>query len=105
MPSLFEPCGIAQLIALRYGSLPVVRETGGLKETVKGYNVFGQSATGFSFLHYTGDSLGWAINQAIEVYRQPIVMETLQKNAMRQNYDWAQSSLAYLALYQNLINK
>jgi starch synthase len=105
MPSLFEPCGIAQLIALRYGSLPIVRETGGLKETVKGYNIFGQNATGFSFLHYTGDSLGWAINQAIEVYRQPIVMETLQKNAMRQNYDWAQSSLAYLGLYQNLINK
>lgn len=105
MPSLFEPCGISQLIALRYGTLPIVRETGGLKETVKAYSVFGPQATGFSFLHYTGDSLGWAILQAMEVYRQPKLLETLQKNAMQQNYDWEQSSKTYLALYQTLMNK
>lgn len=102
MPSLFEPCGISQMIALRYGTLPIVRETGGLKDTVKGYAVFGEKATGFSFLHYTGDSLGWAMSQALAVYKQPQLLSQLQRNAYQDLHDWNQASQQYLDLYRSI---
>lgn len=102
MPSLFEPCGISQMIALRYGTLPIVRETGGLKDTVKGWAVYGENATGFSFLHYTGDSLGWAMSQALQVYQQSSILKTLQKNAYQDRHDWDQASKQYLDLYRTI---
>jgi starch synthase len=103
MPSMFEPCGIAQMIAMRYGTLPVVRETGGLIDTVKGYAVHGQQATGFSFLHYTGDSLGWAMKQAMDVFENKPLLKSLQINAYQQNNDWQKASQLYLTLYQRLV--
>jgi starch synthase len=102
MPSLFEPCGISQMIAMRYGTLPIVRETGGLKDTVKGYSVHGSKATGFSFLHYTGDSLGWAMQQALEVYQDPSIFNILQKNAYDDRHDWDIASQQYLDLYASI---
>jgi starch synthase len=102
MPSLFEPCGISQMIAMRYGTLPIVRETGGLIDTVQGYPMHQDKATGFSFLHYTGDALGWAMNQAMALYQQPSTLKTLQTNAYDANHDWDTSSRAYLDLYSRL---
>jgi starch synthase len=102
MPSLFEPCGISQMIAMRYGTLPIVRETGGLIDTVQGYPMHGEQSTGFSFLHYTGDALGWAMNQAMTTYQQPTLLKKLQTNAYDANHDWEASSRAYLALYARL---
>ena len=102
MPSLFEPCGISQMIAMRYGTLPIVRETGGLIDTVQGYPMHGEQSTGFSFSHYSGDALGWAMNQAITTYQKPTLLKKLQTNAYDANHDWEASSRAYLALYARL---
>ena len=102
MPSLFEPCGISQMIAMRYGTLPIVRETGGLKDTVKGSAVYGDHANGLSFLHNTGDSLGWAMSQAMDLYRTKTTLKQLQLNAYRTISTWEKSSQQYLALYQKL---
>ena len=103
MPSLFEPCGISQMIAKRYGTLPIVRETGGLIDTVQGYPMNGEQSTGFSFSHYTGDALGWAMNQAMDIYQQPNTLRKLQTNAYDATHDWDASSRAYLDLYSQLI--
>jgi len=103
MPSLFEPCGISQMIAMRYGTLPIVRETGGLIDTVQGYPMHGEQSTGFSFLHYTGDALGWAMNQALALYQHPGILKKLQTNAYEAKHDWDASSRAYLDLYARLI--
>ena len=102
MPSLFEPCGISQMIAKRYGTLPIVRETGGLIDTVQGYPMHGDQSTGFSFSHYSGDALGWAMNQALEIYQHPTMLKKLQTNAYDANHDWEASSRAYLDLYARL---
>ena len=102
MPSLFEPCGISQMIAKRYGTLPIVRETGGLIDTVQGYPMNGEQSTGFSFSHYSGDALGWAMNQAMTTYQQPTLLKKLQTNAYDANHDWEASSRAYLDLYARL---
>lgn len=102
MPSLFEPCGISQMIAMRYGTLPVVRETGGLMDTVKGYAVHGEQATGFSFLHYTGDSLGWAMQQAMSLFEQKLLLKKLQLNAYETNHDWEKASQLYLKLFTSI---
>jgi starch synthase len=104
MPSLFEPCGIAQMIAMRYGTLPIVRETGGLIDTVKGYSRYKEEATGISFQHYTGDSLGWAMHQAIEIYSNKDKLVHLQLNAYQQQNDWKNASDMYLRVFY-LTNK
>ena len=103
MPSLFEPCGISQMIAMRYGTLPIVRETGGLIDTVQGYPMHGMKSTGFSFSHYTGDALGWAMNQAMDLYQQSKSLKILQHNAYDANHEWDASSRAYLDLYSRLM--
>jgi starch synthase len=103
MPSLFEPCGISQMIAMRYGTLPVVRETGGLIDTVLGYPMHGSQSTGFSFSNYNADALGWAMNQAMTMYQQPGTLKKLQTNAYDANHNWDASSRAYLDLYSRLI--
>lgn len=103
MPSLFEPCGISQLIALRYGSLPIVRETGGLKDSVIGYNGFNlKEATGFSFINYDVESFKNACNYALDVYNDSNVFETLKKNAMNADFSWERSAKLYLGLYESI---
>jgi starch synthase len=88
---------------MRYGTLPIVRETGGLIDTVQGYPMHGEQSTGFSFLHYTGDALGWAMNQALALYQHPGILKKLQTNAYEAKHDWDASSRAYLDLYARLI--
>lgn len=101
VPSRFEPCGLTQLMALRYGSLPIVRETGGLKDTVIPYNEYEQTGTGFSFANYNAYELLNTINYAKEVYyNQKNNWEAMQERAMQVDYSWAASARRYEELYR-----
>ncbi|MDD4996189.1 MAG: glycogen/starch synthase [Patescibacteria group bacterium] len=106
MPSRFEPCGLVQLIAMRYGTIPVVRETGGLKDTVekakvtKGKIVRG---TGFVFKKYSSQAFLNSINQALSFYKQPNIWRQLQKNAMKRDFSWKKSAGEYLKIYKKLL--
>ena len=102
MPSLFEPCGIGQLIALKYGSIPIVRETGGLKDTIIPYNKYTGSGNGFSFENYNSDELLDAINKALELYEDKAAWDQLVKNAMLSNNSWENSAKNYMDLYSSL---
>lgn len=101
VPSRFEPCGLTQLMALRYGTLPIVRESGGLKDTVIPYNEYEQTGTGFSFANYDPKELLDTINYAKEVfYNQKKSWEAMQVRAMKENYSWANSAIHYEELYK-----
>lgn len=104
MPSLFEPCGLGQLIALRYGSLPVVRETGGLKDTVEPYNEFYGTGNGFSFNNYNAHDMLATIKLAVDCYQQRDVWSRLVVNAMKSDYSWYKSAQKYKELYNTLEN-
>ena len=100
MPSLFEPCGLAQMIAMRYGTLPVVRETGGLKDTVLPYNQYTGEGTGFSFANYNAHEMMHILLGAAEPKRtKPAVWDKLMDNAMAQDFSWEKAAEAYIALY------
>lgn len=103
MPSLAEPCGISQLIAMRYGTLPIVREVGGLKDTVAPYNRFTGEGTGFSFSNYNAHELLYSIREAIEVYKEKEIWNSLIVQAMNAKTDWTVSSSRYIALYEELL--
>lgn len=101
VPSRFEPCGLTQLMALRYGSLPIVRETGGLKDTVLPYNEYEQTGTGFSFANYSAQELLHTINYAKEVFcNQKKNWEAMQQRAMNVDYSWTSSAKKYEELYR-----
>lgn len=104
MPSLFEPCGLSQLIALRYGTLPVVRETGGLKDTVIPYNEYEGTGTGFSFANYNAHEMLGAVRYAKHIYYdKKREWNKLIDRAMTANYSWQASALKYQELYDWLI--
>ncbi len=103
MPSRFEPCGIGQLIALRYGSIPIVREVGGLKDTVTPYNAAAGTGNGFSFFNYNAHEMLSVIEEAIDLYRDRSQWVKLVKNAMRGDYSWQHSATEYRLLYESLV--
>ncbi|OPJ57061.1 glycogen synthase GlgA [Alkalithermobacter paradoxus] len=103
MPSKFEPCGLAQLIALRYGTIPIVRETGGLKDTVASYNEFTCSGNGFSFTNYNAHDMLYTIERALKFYQDKDVWNQIMKNAMSQDYSWKNSANVYIKLYEDLL--
>lgn len=104
MPSLFEPCGISQLIAMRYGTLPLVRETGGLKDTVIPYNEYDQTGNGFSFTNFSSEELLHVLKNAIDVYQyHPKAWRNLMRNAMNTDVSWEKSANTYLSLYQAVL--
>lgn len=106
MPSRFEPCGLNQLYSLRYGTLPVVRRTGGLADTVVNTDtgsLADGSATGFVFEHAAVDGLLRAIHEALECYRKPDCHRKVMQNAMQQDFSWQQSAREYLAIYRQAI--
>jgi starch synthase len=106
MPSRFEPCGLGQLIAMRYGTIPVVRATGGLADTVHDYNPVTGSGNGFVFSEYSGKALYHAITRALRVYREdPGQWLKLVRNAMDLDFSWARSGVEYLHLYQEALNR
>lgn len=103
MPSLFEPCGIGQMIAQRYGSLPIVRATGGLKDTIIGYDGTNEKvADGFSFDKYDEYWMKLTTNYALLQYKNAKVFKALRKNAMHKNNNWAEAGKKYLALYKSV---
>lgn len=104
MPSMFEPCGLSQMISLRYGSLPVVRETGGLRDTVLSYNDFNGEGNGFTFFNYNAHDMLAVVEHAVAYYRtRPDVWKTLVERAMNGQYGWDQSAHKYMALYKELV--
>lgn len=103
MPSLFEPCGISQLISMRYGTLPLVRETGGLKDTVTAYNEFEKTGNGFSFANYNSGEMMDVFHLAVDVYyNRPEDWKTLVRNAMSTDVSWEKSAYTYCLLYKEL---
>ena len=100
MPSKFEPCGLSQIIAMRYGTLPIVRETGGLKDTVIPYNEFTGEGTGFSFSYFNGDEMGDAVFRAARLFwDNRDAWNQLVTQAMSQDFSWTRSADKYLDLY------
>ncbi|OIJ18174.1 starch synthase [Anaerobacillus alkalidiazotrophicus] len=103
MPSRFEPCGIGQLIALRYGSAPIVRETGGLVDTVTPFDEESLQGNGFSFSNYNAHDMLFTINRAISIYNDSSLWTALLKNMTKSDNSWNRSAKAYNQLYHNLI--
>lgn len=102
MPSQYEPCGIGQLIALRYGTVPIVRATGGLKDTVEAYNNYTQTGNGFSFNNYNAHELLFSIKRAIDGIADDRKHIHLVENAMTADYSWEESAKQYKELYNSL---
>ena len=103
MPSKFEPCGLGQMIAMRYGSLPLVRETGGLKDTVKPYNIYTGEGTGFSFTNYNAHNFKDVMFLAMMTYQDKESWHALVKRAMEQDFSWNASAKSYIELYKKLM--
>ena len=103
MPSLFEPCGLSQLISMHYGTLPIVRETGGLRDTVVSYNEYTGEGTGFSFGAYSAHDMMYVIRYAMDIYyNRRESWENIMKNAMAADYSWDVSADKYIALYRDI---
>ena len=104
MPSLFEPCGLSQLMSMRYGTLPIVRETGGLKDTVEPYNEFENTGTGFSFKEYNAHDMLHVIRYAYEIYNErPEQWKSMMKRAMEQDFSWDASAREYEKMYEEIL--
>ncbi len=104
MPSRFEPCGLGQMFSLRYGTIPVVRKTGGLSDTVDRYNPKTMRGNGFVFETYTADGLMWALDEALGVYYSGS-WDSVVKNAMKSNNSWETSAQKYIDLYNKILNE
>lgn len=103
MPSLFEPCGLGQLIALRYGSIPIVRETGGLKDTVTPYNEYDETGNGFGFKNYRFEELLNIIKYALKIYENKDKWNNIVRQAMSADNSWEKSAKEYIEIYNQLI--
>ena len=102
MPSDYEPCGIGQLIAMRYGAIPVVRATGGLKDTVHPYDKYAREGNGFLFADYNAHEMMYALKRALSLYRDFGEWLNIIRNAMNTDYSWKESAKEYKALYEKL---
>ena len=105
MPSAFEPCGLSQLISLRYGTIPIVHETGGLRDTIEPYNVFTRKGTGFSFYDFSADTMMRIIDEALELYKDKIEWQKLVRRAMRKDFSWENSVGSYMEVFEELLNE
>ena len=104
VPSQFEPCGLTQLIAMHYGTVPIVRETGGLKDTVQAYNEYEETGNGFSFYEYNANQLLNIVNYAKTVYfTRRESWDAMVKRDMEQDVSWARSATQYKALYDSML--
>jgi len=98
MPSAFEPCGLSQMISMKYGTLPVARATGGLEDSITGYPL--DNSTGFKFWRYDGWDMVQAMNVALDVYKDKFTFNAMRKSAMNADFSWEKSAAKYLELYQ-----
>jgi len=104
MPSLYEPCGIGQMLAMRYGSIPIVRETGGLKDTVTPYNQYTGEGNGFSFTNYNAHEMFFTLQKAITLYQDKSIWNNLIINAMNTDNSWKKSAQDYMRIFNGLIS-
>jgi len=102
MPSWYEPCGLNQMYSQRYGTLPIVRATGGLQDTVVDVDELPSQGTGFKFRDYTPESMLEAVGRALRAYGNPKLWKGLQMNAMRQDFSWDVSAREYVKVYRGL---
>ena len=106
MPSQFEPCGLSQMMSLRYGTVPIVRETGGLRDTVLSYNEYTKEGNGFSFFNYNAHDMLHVIKRALSYYKdQPEVITELRIRGMKGDYSWTHSAGEYVKLYEQIAVK
>jgi starch synthase len=105
MPSKYEPCGLGQMIALRYGAVPVVRKTGGLADTVAEYNPKTKTGTGFLFEEYSAPALIDCLRRALEVYAEKNAWRGLMRNGMKQDFSWERSAKEYVQVYRKAMRK
>jgi starch synthase len=104
MPSRFEPCGISQMIAMRYGTVPIVRETGGLKDTIMPYNEMTGVGNGFNFVNYNAHELLFAVQRAVGIYQEDkLVWDNIRQNALKGDFSWDRSANAYIEIYESLL--
>jgi starch synthase len=104
MPSKYEPCGLGQLIALRYGTIPVARKTGGLADTIEEYNPVQGSGTGFLFNRYSSEEMLIAIKRAEDLFNNKRAWKNIRNNAMSRDFSWAKSAEEYISLFRELLN-
>jgi len=102
MPSHFEPCGLNQMYSLRYGTVPIVRETGGLADTVELYNPKTKEGTGIVFRDYNAEGLNWAINQALDLYQDKKTWRRIVENGMSKDFSWDRQGAIYVELFRRL---
>ena len=102
MPSRYEPCGLNQIYSLRYGTVPIVRATGGLDDTIDNWDPATRKGTGFKFSEYTGEALLAAIRAALQAYRDREGWQTLMRNGMAKDFSWAQSAREYVRVYERV---
>lgn len=105
MPSHYEPCGLNQMYSLRYGTVPIVRKTGGLADTVHDWDEFPETGTGFSFVEANGTALVRTVQRAIDLFHQPNIWRKIQRNGMTQDFSWEHSAQKYIELYHKAIHK
>jgi len=102
MPSRYEPCGLNQMYSLKYGTIPVVRKTGGLADTVTMYDPGTGRGNGVVFEHFTSDGLQWGLETAMNLYRQPPHWHRMMRNGMAADFSWEVEGARYVALYRRL---
>ena len=105
MPSRYEPCGLGQMIAMRYGAVPIVRATGGLADTVLDVRTHDRTGTGFCFRSSDPTSLTGAVHRAVEVFKEPRRWENLQRRCIKSDFSWDRSAQEYTKLYERLVNR
>ena len=103
MPSMFEPCGLGQMIAMAYGTVPIVRETGGLKDSVQPFNEYTNEGNGFSFYPYSAHDMVYTIRMALNHFGNKEVWNPLMKRAMKTDFSWTSSAKKYSEMYENLL--
>ena len=105
MPSLYEPCGLNQMYSLRYGTVPIVRKTGGLADSVVPYDPAAGTGIGVVFEPFDAQALEWALNAALDLYAQPPHWSRLVKNGMAQDFSWEHQGALYVRLYEELLQR
>lgn len=104
VPSIFEPCGLTQMFSLAYGSLPVVRSVGGLKDTVQAYHEVPHLATGIRFNHANPSALRWALEEAVQLYSDQTEYQRVQQRAMQCRFEWSSAAKQYIQLYRQMLS-
>jgi starch synthase len=103
MPSRYEPCGLNQMYSLRYGTIPIVRATGGLDDSVIDYGQNPEAADGVKFYEYTSRALAKAIRKSLAIYERPALLREFRRNAMSADFSWAKTVGEYVRVYQRLV--